>query len=699
MSPLKPKLFKHSKQPGQTRRKRRNQELTRLYFAAGLAAVSYTFFKLYKLLSSSEEGVLGVGRWEGLLALGLANTIAIGLILFIVARTLAKIFFERRSGVLGSRIRAKLVVAFLAVGILPSVMLFFMGRNYILKNVERWFSPETERLIRDGSEIARQYKNEQMERAGRSAVIASGLGKNPREILSEFDLNWCSNSGEVAISAGIEAPVLSISDSGFSPTWTIEAGQNGTWYFGRSGDWIVGRLIRRDIQESLARLERRQLEAVQIAGLKNTLVEFTDNVLLLLTLLTIFAAVWTGLTLSRTIAEPVRALARAALRVGRGDLDLALPEEGEDELAFLARSFNTMTRDLKAGNEEIKQHTMSIEMQRAYLKELLDTLPVGVISTSADGQVRICNNTVQSWLGMHSFEVGVDYWGDPAWLSRLGELPELFDHVRKSAQPKQEELRIGSEGEGRPIRAIVVPLSSGGLLAVLEDLSLLAQAEKRAAWQEVARRMAHEVKNPLTPIKLTAQRLVRRVRDGRLEVEAVSEGAETILNEVESLARLVDSFTRFAKLPAPHPVSCDACELLRQVYALYRTEQESIHVELLLPDGQIQANWDADMVKRAIINFIDNAIHTIQSKSPQTGGIITLEAKSISNKVRLSVTDNGGGVPSEARVHLFEPYFSTKRQGTGLGLAIARKIAEDHNGEAKYEPLEVGSIFCLELPV
>jgi two-component system nitrogen regulation sensor histidine kinase NtrY len=413
-----------------------------------------------------------------------------------------------------------------------------------------------------------------------------------------------------------------------------------------------------------------------------------------MTLLTIFAAVWTGHTLSRTIAEPVRALAKAAQRVGMGDLEVALPEEGEDELAFLSRSFNAMTRDLKVSTEEIKRHTQSIDRHRDYLNELLDALPVGVISISADGRLRACNNTTQSWLVMESFDAERNYWSEPGWRSRSGSLPSLLDQVCQTGKPRQEDLRIGSAGEGRPVKAMLVPLTGGGGLAVLEDLSLLAQAEKRAAWQEVARRMAHEVKNPLTPIKLTAQRLIRRVKEGRLGPQTVSEGAETILAEVESLARLVDSFTRFAKLPVPQPAICDACELMRQIHALYETDQEKVKLELVLPNHPISVNWDGDMVKRALINFTDNAVHAIQDR-----GEIILEVSLSGGRVRLSVQDNGLGVPSEVRTHLFEPYFSTKQRGTGIGLAIARKIAEDHGGVAMYEALAQGSIFYLELPL
>jgi two-component system nitrogen regulation sensor histidine kinase NtrY len=414
---------------------------------------------------------------------------------------------------------------------------------------------------------------------------------------------------------------------------------------------------------------------------------------LFLTLLILFAAVWVGLALSRTISEPVRALAKAAQRVGMGDLDVALPEQGEDELALLSRSFNTMTRDLRTGREAIEAQSNRIEHQRAYLNQLLEALPVGVLSWRADGELRTFNTTARRWLGLDAYDPIHKPWSLLAQELRMGELPALVETVRQTHRPRQEELRIGSEGEGRPVRAMIVPLMGGGELAVLEDLSLLAQAEKQAAWQEVARRMAHEVKNPLTPIKLTAQRLARRSMEGHGDLDSVKEGAETILHEVGSLSRLVDSFSRFAKLPTPHPAPLDPCELLRQVVALYSPVQPGIVWSLDLPESCAHVRWDADMVKRALINLVDNAI------SAQEGhGRIRLALAPEYEGVRLSVEDEGPGVPPEGRERLFEPYFSTKKKGTGLGLAIVRKIAHDHGGEAYYEPLPNGSLFSLWLP-
>jgi two-component system, NtrC family, nitrogen regulation sensor histidine kinase NtrY len=307
--------------------------------------------------------------------------------------------------------------------------------------------------------------------------------------------------------------------------------------------------------------------------------------------------------------------------------------------------------------------------------------------------LRTFNAAARTWLGLDAFDPTLARWETLAALPRLGRLPELLATVRESKRGAQEELRLGGEGEGRPVRALLEPIQGGGVLAVLEDLSLLAQAEKRAAWQEVARRMAHEVKNPLTPIQLTAQRLLRRHREGRLDPIAVQEGAEIILAEVSSLSRLVDSFSRFARLPVPQFSPCDPADLLRQVAALYGPNHPEVRWTLSLPEETVSVLWDADMVKRALINYVDNAVAAVGGQ-----GTIQLSLTLEGQVLRFVVADTGSGVPEADRERLFEPYFSTKRKGTGLGLAIVRRIAQDHGGDVHYEPLHPGSRFSLVLP-
>ena len=681
---------------------KRHPELTRLYVAVGLGVVIIMAILAYKAVGNrvAAGGLDAPSRWA-LLALGLANVLAIGTLLFIVARSVAKLYFERKSGILGSRLRTRMVLTLFIVGIVPSLILFVVGRNFINKNVERWFSPETEVAIRDGQKMAEDLRTAARARldfgAGRLLVSASA---DPQAIRAASGLDLVGSLGgrgegnikALDIRLGLPPPDLSaLAADGLQESmeglWMLRVVPRG------DGLWVVGIFMPRETLDRLLALEQRFRESQQIRAAKDTLQTLPQSTFLFLTLLTLFFAVWSGLALAKSLSEPIRALAKAAQRVGSGDLEVQLPEMGEDELAFLARTFNAMIRDLKTNRAAIEAQASRLEQQRAYLDQLLAALPVGVLSWRADGELRTFNAAARTWLGLDAFDPTEARWETVESLPRLGRLPELLAAVRESRRGVQEEFRLGGEGEGRPVRAILEPLQGGGVLAVLEDLSLLAQAEKRAAWQEVARRMAHEVKNPLTPIQLTAQRLLRKNREGRLDHAAVQEGAETILAEVSSLSRLVDSFSRFARLPSPQFSPCDPADLLRQVAALYGPNYPDLRWELVLPEEPVAALWDGDMVKGALINFVDNAVAAVNGH-----GAIQLSLTVEGRALRFAVTDDGAGVPEADRERLFEPYFSTKRKGTGLGLAIVRRIAQDHGGDARYEPLARGSRFSLVLP-
>jgi len=681
---------------------KRHPELTRLYVAVGLVVVIIMIILAYKTVGNriAEGGLDAPSRWA-LIALGLANVLAIGTLLFIVARSVAKLYFERKSGILGSRLRTRMVLTLFIVGIVPSLILFMVGRNFINKNVERWFSPETEVVIRDGRKVAEDLRATAQRRlefgAGRLLASASAEPQAIR-VASGLDLvAFLGAHGEGVVRALDLDPDCPPPNLEALSGESLQESKDGLWLLRAvsrgDGSWAVGVFMPREMLDRVLALEQRFRESQQIRAAKDTLQTLPQSTFLFLTLLTLFFAVWSGLALARSLSEPIRALAKAAQRVGSGDLDVQLPEMGEDELAFLARTFNVMTRDLRTNRAAIEAQANRLEQQRAYLDQLLAALPVGVMSWRPDGELRIFNAAARAWMGLEAFDLSETQWAVMASLPRLGRLPELLAAVRESGRGVQEELRLGGEGEGRPVRAILEPIQGGGVLAVLEDLSLLAQAEKRAAWQEVARRMAHEVKNPLTPIQLTAQRLLRRNREGRLDPASIQEGAETILAEVSSLSRLVDSFSRFARLPVPQFSPCDPADLLRQVAALYGPNHPEIRWALILPDTPVSALWDGDMVKRALINYVDNALAAVEGR-----GAIRLSLSLEGKALRFDVVDDGAGVPEADRERLFEPYFSTKRKGTGLGLAIVRRIAQDHGGDARYQPLEPGSRFSLVLP-
>ncbi|MCE1227966.1 MAG: ATP-binding protein [Firmicutes bacterium] len=679
--------------------------LNRLYVTGVLLAVIWILFRAYRIVSDRMVDLDTTSRWT-LVALGLANTLAIATLLFIIARTLGKLYFERRQGILGSRIRTRLVLAFFVVCLTPSLMLFLMGRNFISKNVRRWFLPETQEVIVDGNRLAKTY------RSGLESDLKTAMGRLSATGVDDLafrrpylglDLLARQEGAKFQVDVASDLPTPDLNLVVDSELNRQEL-PGGLWLLQSTAAQprlVGGRFLPRELLDSITRLERRARESTQIHAFRDNLETLSGNTFLLLTLLTLFLAMWVGLAMARTISEPVRALAKAAQRVGMGDLEVKLPVQGEDELALLSSRFNAMTHDLRQNREAIEAQAERIEGQRAYLGQLLEALPVGVMGWNAEGELRTFNSIARRWLGMEEWAPSLETsWREWAQRPQMGELPQLVDDVRATRRAQERELRLGGEGEdGRPVRAMVVALREGGELAVLEDLSLLAQAEKRAAWQEAARRMAHEVKNPLTPIQLTAQRLLRRGREGRLDPQLVREGAETILTEVASLSRLVESFSRFAKLPAPQPHSLDACELMRQVEALYAPAHPAIAFRLDVPDHPVEAVWDGDMVKRALINYVDNAVSALEHLPTAAAPLVTLRLDVEGDRAHLAVDNNGASVPESLRSRLFEPYVSTKRQGTGLGLAIAQRIAQDHGGEARYEPLEIGSRFSLVLPL
>ncbi|MBI3131157.1 MAG: HAMP domain-containing protein [Acidobacteria bacterium] len=691
---------------------KRPAELTRLYWVVALLALITVAFLAYKAISPQVGTGMadGPSRWA-LPAVGLANALAIGTLLFIVARSLVKLWFERRSGILGARLRTRLVVALFAIGVIPSLLLFIVGQKFIAKNVERWFSPETEEVIVLGKSLADQARSDLQSRLdfGIARVLASasaeplrmreesGLDLVGRLVKAGFEAGG-PTLGEHALDGRLTLPILTTrpadGDILMLPEgmWRMRVVKRG------DGEWLGGIFMPMAQVETLHRLEQRHRESVESRRSRESLETIPQSTFLFLTVLTLFFAVWTGLTLAKSLSEPIRALAKAAQRVGGGDLEVHLQEVGSDELAFLARSFNGMTKDLKTSREALVAQTGRLDQQRAYLDQLLAALPVGVLSWRADGELRVVNAAARTWLGLSEIEVA-EGWEKLGASTRLGRLPDMLEGVRARGVAATEELRLGGEGEGRPIRVMLLPLKGGGQLALLEDLSLLAQAEKRAAWQEVARRMAHEVKNPLTPIQLTAQRLLRKGREGKLDPESVREGAETILTEVGSLARLVDSFSRFARLPQPQFAPVDARELVLQVAALYQPNHPGVAWDVKVPEHPLGATWDGDMVKRALINYVDNALGALEGEGGEARGSLRIALEDQGGTATLRVEDDGPGVAPENRERLFEPAFTTKRKGSGLGLAIVRRIAQDHGGEVGYEPLNPGSRFLLRLPL
>jgi two-component system nitrogen regulation sensor histidine kinase NtrY len=432
----------------------------------------------------------------------------------------------------------------------------------------------------------------------------------------------------------------------------------------------------------------------------------------IVTLLVIFSAVWFGFYLSKGITVPIEELARATKRIASGDYSFRINLEPKDEIGILVNSFNRMTRDLREGkreldlvNRDLIRSNKESEQRRLYMETILENVAGGVISADSRGVISTINKSAENMLNISAKEIIGRNYRDvlgPKYRSIISSFVADRNLFNKGSIQREINIRIN----GRSLR-LLVSLNALrddqdnylGLVAVFEDLTELEKAQRVAAWREVARRIAHEVKNPLTPIQLSAQRLRRKY--GRLlakEDGAVfDECTRLIVDNVEELKVLVDEFSNFARMPAPKPVPDNIRQIIQDAILLYKDVHKNITFKFIDKDDVPVFKLDREQIKRVMINLLDNAVAAIPAKGRISIKLFYDKALRI---VRIEVADTGTGISREDKERLFEPYFSTKRSGTGLGLAIVSRIISDHNGSIRVEDNKPrGTKFLIELPV
>jgi two-component system nitrogen regulation sensor histidine kinase NtrY len=445
---------------------------------------------------------------------------------------------------------------------------------------------------------------------------------------------------------------------------------------------------------------------------------------LMVTLLILLASSWVGLYLARRVTVPIQALAEGTRRVGLGDLDHQVEVAADDELGVLVDSFNRMTRDLKRATAEIERSNRElvaanrrIDEERAVLAAVLENVAAGVVSTDAAGRIITCNGAAMAMLRLRPGEVIgrplTDVWADPerrklgALVSETGGAGDggAGDGAGPArAEPagtrfaREVSLVLGGEWKTFEVKVTAMHGPGGepaGRVTVIEDLTELIKAQQLAAWNEAARRIAHEIKNPLTPIRLSAERLLRKQRQGDPDLgAALEEGVETITREVAVMQAMVDEFSRYARMPQPRPAPVDLARLVEDTVHLYRDLKPGVAVEGEIAGGLTEAWLDAEQVRRALINLIDNALAATDAP-----GTVQVSAHRDDGRVAIRVADTGRGIPPEARDKLFLPHFSTKGRGTGLGLAIVHRIVTEHHGTIRVEDNRPrGTVFTIELP-
>ncbi len=649
---------------------------------------------------------------------------------FVLVRSMAKLILESRRGVFGSRFRVRVVASYVGLALLPISLLVLPTTGLLQKSVERWFAPPVEETVRAGREVADLFRarsaaleRRTAERLAPRLAAASESGVLPllsaaREE-SGVDLIEWRRPGlpPVAVSA-TRWPLRDVHDPGAE--WLEDAKARGlarrleaihdggqvarTVVFLPSGLLVVGtfdppaeaeplrQLSRATSAYAMLKAERAQLEAVQVLFF------------LLLALLVLLAAVWVGLLLAHRVTRPIAALAASARRVGAGDFDALVEVEGGDEISALSRAFNAMTSELRksrselvAANAEMAATNQRVDEERRRVRTILARLDAGVVAFGDDGTLFFLNETARRLLGHEEetpFTRAQDLFAAPA----LAPLAEFLARARGAAAAREATLKIGLRVlEARVTQVPAGSADAGAWVVTLEDTTALVAAERAAAWEEAARRMAHEIKNPLTPIRLAAERMRRRARGGddpTLLAAVVDEGASTIIEEVTTLASLVDTFGRFARLPAADLAPTDLGAVVSQVAKLYADVKRGVTVAAEIPDGLPLVRADAEQVKRALINLVDNAIAATPG-----GGRVRIAAVVAGGNARLIVEDEGPGIPEAERSRVFDPAYSTKARGSGLGLAIVARIASEHAGRVRVEEnVPHGCRFLLEWP-
>lgn len=679
------------------------------------------------------------------------NVILLLLLLFLTMRNLVKLLFERKKKIMGAKLRTKLVLAFVTLSLLPTIILFFVSVQFIRTSIEYWFNLPIERALKNSLEVGQGYYSritEEMFAHGNSLsglisyhgyLVPSRKGELEKFISGkrmEYRLTsvkvFSKDIHERAVSQDERIDLGAFKDPSVDALRkSLEEGvDNQHIQSSPYGDLISGIIPIFSRTESraivgLIVLERfipgtfvNRLNAIssgfeeykQFKMLKKHIKISHMITLSIVTLLIIFSSVWFGFFLSKGITVPIQELAEGTNRIASGDYEFFIDLEAEDEIGVLVNSFNRMTLDLKnskkqleAANEELRRGNIELEQRRLYMEIVLANVGAGVVSADADGRILTINKSAEKMLNIRADGMIGKNYKDVIGQDNIKVINEFFQDkslFRKGFMERQVRLSI----EGRTLTLLVflnvLRDDRGqylGLVAVFEDLTEIERAQRVAAWREVARRIAHEVKNPLTPIQLSAQRLKKRYghRLGRDDGKIFEECTNMIIDQVEELKRLVNEFSSYARMPALNSSPNNLKQIIEESVSVYKEAQRDVKIVVNDSADLPMLKLDKEQMKRVMINLLDNALDAIEGKGEIR---IDLSYDKEEEKVKLEIADNGKGIPPEHRMRCFEPYFSTKKQGTGLGLAIVSTIINDHDGSIKVQDNPPrGTRFVIEL--
>ena len=665
---------------------------------------------------------------------------------FVLVRNVLKLFAERRLGVLGSKFRTRLVVASLLLSFLPVIGMFFFAYVLMNRSIDKWFSTPVEEVRRDTATMASLLSEYAAQNARAEAASIAAAPETQRafdghgfsSVVDEFRRHESTLQGGFAVAidhgdaeASFEAPApwsslrnklpLTALRSSAPPSFTWENTEYilGSAPVGEQGLILVAMPLPRKFSETAQQVEASQERYLELAHGRRLVRRTYMEVLLLLTVVVLFATTWLALFLSKLVTRPVIALAEATQEISRGRLDHRVQIFAADEIGDLVQSFNRMAEELESNRRQIEASSRdlsaanaALEQRRRHMETILESIPNGVLSLNADRQVTHVNDALLRLFRPEGTEAGTPRVLIGAALREVfpadvldGLEPLLRRADRLGTTTTQMEIEAQHAKLNVAVTVATLKHDGHGLgyVLVFEDLSELLKAQKQAAWREVARRVAHEIKNPLTPIALSAERIRRHLaRTSQADTaswQVLHTCAETIAGAVETVRTLVDEFSTLARFPTAQPQPANVNAIVETTLAMFNGRLENIRIRTLLAPDLPAVMADAEAIKRALANLVDNAAEAMQGVIFREIQISTALVAS-REAVEIVVADTGPGVTQEVKERLFLPYFSTKQRGTGLGLAIVNRIIEDHHGSIRVEENKpVGTRFVVELPV
>ncbi len=736
------------------RRKRRREGLLIVFLVLFFLVLTIAEFQLTKV--SSTLPFVNSIFFFGLLNVNII--ILIGLV-WLVSRNVGKLFIERRSKILGARLKTKLVIAFFGFSIIPTLALFVISAMYINSSFDKWFSLKIQNTLQASLEItATYYRNTEHTAMHFAEHLSDQLSARlpifkmgSQDQFHRRTVDYLDAQRELLALDAVELYMDPLEERLFSqrssnygstlpyPRLPLDllgrafAGEHvpvvhhvGTGdlirclvpiFSGNSVNRMVIGIVAVDAYVPVSLVNKvDEIASVfddykETNPLKYPMKTTYFLILVMITLVILFVAIWIGLYMARELTVPVERLVLGAQAVGAGNLNVSILASGHDEISVLIESFNKMIQDLRENRQSLIQASSDLERRRLQLETILANVGTGVIAIDNCGVITTFNQIAAQLLQVSPQQVLQRKYSEI-----LGEehhpLCKVIDRAFAvsiqgavvSPELEQWSLRVGETTKA--LSAIATSLRQGdsnwGVVVVIDDMTHLIKGQREMAWREVARRIAHEIKNPLTPIKLSAQRLQRRFgtfrgREGAL----LKECTETIIKHTDELKEMVNEFSNFARFPESSPAPHDLNLVLNEVIALFQQAHPEIHFKTRLESKLPIFEFDRDQIKRVMINLFDNAVGALSLLTQLKAKRIRIEThyNEQLQMVVIEVEDNGPGMTDEVKNRVFEPYFSTKKEGTGLGLSIAKRIVNDHDGfiRVRSNP-EEGTQFLIEIP-